>query len=102
MQKAGKQGFFLWLIKNIKILPKLLKLIGRLMKDPRVNFLPKAALVGSLVYLISPIDLIPDFVAPLVGQLDDIAILYFALRYFFASVPPQVLEEHTNAIQRGD
>ncbi len=102
MQKVNKQSFFVWLIKNIKILPKLLKLIGRLMKDPRVKFWPKAALIGSLVYLISPVDLIPDFMIPLVGELDDLAILYLAVRYFFASVPPAVLQEHTEAIQRGD
>ncbi len=102
MQQVNKQSFFVWLIKNIRILPKFLKLTGRLFKDSRVPFWPKAALVGSLVYLISPIDLIPDFVVPLVGQLDDLAILYIAVRYFFASVPSAVLKEHTEAIQRGE
>ncbi|HDK36509.1 MAG TPA: DUF1232 domain-containing protein, partial [Bacteroidetes bacterium] len=59
-------------------------------------------LVFSLVYLISPIDLIPDFVVPIIGQLDDIAILYLALRYFFTSIPHAVLEEHMAAIQKGE
>jgi uncharacterized membrane protein YkvA (DUF1232 family) len=101
MQKVNKQGFFVWLLKNIRILPKLLKLIGRLFKDPRVKFWPKAALVAAVVYVIWPFDLIPDFVVPLIGELDDLAVLYLAVRYFFASIPPAVLKEHTEAIQTG-
>ncbi len=102
MEKVNKQSFLLWLLKNVRVLPKLFKLTGRLLKDPRVKFLPKLALVGSLIYVIWPFDILPDFIMPLVGELDDLAILYLGVRYFFASVPPAVLKEHTEAIQRGE
>jgi uncharacterized membrane protein YkvA (DUF1232 family) len=44
----------LWLI------PNLLKLLYRLFKDKRVPTAEKALLFGAIVYVISPLDLIPD------------------------------------------
>jgi uncharacterized membrane protein YkvA (DUF1232 family) len=55
-------------------------LVRRLLGDPRVPRRKKAVLVMLLVYLASPIDLIPDFL-PVVGYLDDVVIAALALRY---------------------
>ena len=51
------------------------KLIVRLIGDRRVNPWLKIIPVAGLVYLISPLDIIPDIMLPVIGELDDAAIL---------------------------
>jgi uncharacterized membrane protein YkvA (DUF1232 family) len=75
-------------------LPKFIRLIGRLFKDSRVPFAGKLVFILSIVYFISPIDLIPDFLFPIIGEIDDVAILLLGARYLLKQTPPNVLEEH--------
>lgn len=70
------------------------KLIGRLMADRRVSFWLKLIPVGTLAYLISPIDLIPGGVIPLVGAVDDVAIIWFGASMFIELCPEDVVREH--------
>ena len=70
------------------------KLIGRLMADKRVSIWLKLIPVGTLVYLVSPIDLIPGGVVPLVGAVDDVAIIWFGASMFIELCPPDVVREH--------
>ena len=44
---------------------------------PKVSLVDKAIIIGSLGYLISPLDLIPDFI-PVIGFIDDIGVLAWA------------------------
>ena len=55
----------------LRALPNLVRLIARLVSDPLLPRAAKVALAAAVVYLASPLDLIPDFV-PLVGYLDDL------------------------------
>jgi uncharacterized membrane protein YkvA (DUF1232 family) len=71
-----------------------LKLIGRLMSDSRVNFFLKLIPIASLAYLISPIDLAPGVVLPVIGVLDDAAILWIGSTLFVELCPPEVVSEH--------
>ena len=57
----------------LKALPNLARLLARVVGDPLLPRAAKIALAAAMVYLASPIDLIPDFV-PLVGYLDDLLI----------------------------
>lgn len=57
----------------LKALPNLARLLARLVGDPVLPRAAKIALAAAMVYLASPIDLIPDFI-PLVGYLDDLLI----------------------------
>jgi uncharacterized membrane protein YkvA (DUF1232 family) len=57
----------------LRALPDLVRLIARLVGDPLLPRAAKIALGAAMVYLASPIDLIPDFV-PLVGYLDDLLL----------------------------
>lgn len=75
------------------LLPRLLKLLWKLTRDPRVPARSKAMLVLLGGYLASPVDLIPDFI-PGVGQLDDIAIVAFALDQMLNRVPEDIVREH--------
>ena len=54
----------------LRALPDIARLIARLVRDPLLPRPVKIAIAAAAVYLISPFDLIPDFV-PFVGYLDD-------------------------------
>src|SRR6266511_5840823 len=62
-------------------------LVRRLRRDPRVPPRAKVAIVLAGLWLVSPIDLIPEFL-PVIGPLDDVVVVALALRYAGRSVPP--------------
>ena len=61
-----------------------------LRRDPRVPRRAKVAVVIAMVWVLSPIDLIPEFL-PVIGPLDDVIAVALLLRYAGRSVPRQVL-----------
>jgi uncharacterized membrane protein YkvA (DUF1232 family) len=61
-----------------------------LRRDPRVPRRAKVAVVIAGLWVLSPIDLIPEFL-PVIGPLDDIIVVALMLRYAARSVPRQVL-----------
>lgn len=63
-----------------------LKTIVALMRNPKVSSLPKFLVIGAIVYILMPVDTIPD-IAPVVGWLDDIMFLIGALGMLFGSAP---------------
>jgi len=75
-----------------------LKLITRLMSDRRVNAFLKLLPLASVAYLISPFDLAPGVVLPVIGVLDDAAILWIGSTLFVELCPPKVVQEHMNDI----
>jgi uncharacterized membrane protein YkvA (DUF1232 family) len=62
-----------------------IKLILRLMGDKRINPLLKLLPLGSLVYLVWPVDLVPGVALPVVGALDDAAVLWLGAYLFVAT-----------------
>jgi uncharacterized membrane protein YkvA (DUF1232 family) len=61
-----------------------------LRKDPRVPRRARIAVLVALLWVLSPIDLIPEFL-PVIGPLDDVIAVALLLRYAGRSVPRQVL-----------
>ena len=57
----------------LRALPDLGRLLVRLVADPVLPRAAKLALAAALVYLASPVDLVPDFI-PFVGYLDDLLL----------------------------
>ena len=84
-------------VKFARHLPSFARLFSRLIKDPRVGLAPKLVLAGSLLYLILPIDIVPDFL-PVVGQMDDLAIIYFGAKLFLQLCPAEIVREHLHSI----
>lgn len=80
-------GFFNGLLKQGR-------LGWRLLQDGRVPGWVKLIPVAGFLYLLSPIDLIPDWVLPGLGELDDIMILILALKMFVDFSPPGIVTEH--------
>ena len=73
---------------------KQLNLVWKLLLDARVPASTKLLLpLMALAYVIFPIDLIPD-VLPVLGQLDDLAIVLLAVRLFVMLAPPDVVAFH--------
>ncbi len=70
-----------------------IRLIWRLLKDSRVPMWVKFVPPLAILYLISPIDLIPDPVLGL-GQLDDLAVLLLGFKVFVELCPPEIREQY--------
>lgn len=77
----------------IRDIPSFLKLLGRLARDPRVSAVDKGIVVATLAYLVTPFDLIPDFI-PFLGQADDIYLLALALDRLLNNAGVEVLLDH--------
>jgi uncharacterized membrane protein YkvA (DUF1232 family) len=75
-----------------------IKLILRLMADRRVNPFLKLIPIASLVYVVSPIDLVSGVMLPVVGALDDAAVLGFGVYLFLELCPTQVVQEHVRIL----
>jgi uncharacterized membrane protein YkvA (DUF1232 family) len=67
------------------------KLILRLLGDSRVSPLLKLLPIGSLVYLVVPLDV-------LIGPIDDAAVIWLATYLFVELCPPEVVQEHLDAL----
>ncbi len=69
------------------------RLVLRLMGDKRVPMYLKALPIAALVYLVSPIDFIPD-VIPVLTQIDDFAAILIGVETFIKLCPSEVVAEH--------
>lgn len=74
------------------VLPACATTVRRLRKDPRVPRSAKLAVGFAGLWVLSPIDLIPEFL-PVIGPLDDVVVVALALRYAARRVPRDVLFE---------
>jgi uncharacterized membrane protein YkvA (DUF1232 family) len=58
-----------------------------LLRDPRVAKLPRYLVLLALVYLISPVDFVPEVLNPIFGFLDDALLMWLSLRWLVRSEP---------------
>jgi uncharacterized membrane protein YkvA (DUF1232 family) len=75
------------------MMPNIVKLVTRLLKDPRVPRRAKITLGLAAAYVASPIDLIPEIV-PVIGWADDVLILMFAIDSLIERAGEEVVSEH--------
>jgi uncharacterized membrane protein YkvA (DUF1232 family) len=73
-----------------EFLPSCVATARTLRKDPAVPRRAKVALLVAVVWVISPIDLLPEFL-PVIGPLDDVVAVILLLRYAARSIPRQTL-----------
>jgi uncharacterized membrane protein YkvA (DUF1232 family) len=74
----------------IEFLPACVVCARRLRRNPAVPLRAKAALLVSILWVLSPIDLLPEFL-PVIGPLDDVVAVILLLRYAARSIPGDVL-----------
>jgi len=84
----------------IRVFLGQLRLAFRLIREPRVPWLAKALPALAVLYVLSPLDFIPD-VLPLIGQLDDLGIVVIAVELFIRFSPAPAVEFHRTAIAAG-
>lgn len=77
----------------LRLLPDLLRLIRRLAADKTVSHGVRIKLILLLAYLLSPLDLVPDFL-PVIGYADDVIIVALVLRSVIRSAGPEPLRRH--------
>jgi len=73
-------------------LPNCVTTVRRLRKHPSVPRRAKVAIALAGLWVVSPIDLIPEFL-PVIGPLDDVVVFALAMRYAARRVPREVLLE---------
>ncbi len=72
------------------VLPACVTTIRRLRKDPRVPRSAKIAVAIAGLWVLSPIDLIPEFL-PVIGPLDDVVVVALAFRFAARRVPHEAI-----------
>lgn len=78
----------LWLLRPrdvgarelLRVVPDLIRLLRSIIGDGGAPLDVRVVLVGLIIWILSPIDLIPEFI-PVVGPLDDVVVAVLALRY---------------------
>ena len=77
----------------VRQLPSYLRLLGGLVVDKRVATFDKLLVAGAVIYIVSPIDLIPDFI-PFFGEIDDLFLLVLALQHLINNAGRKVVLDH--------
>jgi uncharacterized membrane protein YkvA (DUF1232 family) len=76
-----------------RLLPDLASLLRGLLGDPRLTRGSKVLVGFAIVWVISPIDLLPEFL-PVIGPLDDVLVVALVLRHLVKRAGPEVVREH--------
>jgi|CZCB01.1.fsa_nt_gi uncharacterized membrane protein YkvA (DUF1232 family) len=76
----------------ITLIPRLLRLLFRTMGDRRLHVNQKVLLLGTILYVLSPLDFLPDFI-PFTGQVDDILLLAVVILSIMQQVGHSVFQE---------
>ena len=91
------------MFERFKILPQVWRtgrLALRLLRDPRVPIAAKVVFGATVLYMLSPLDIIPDWI-PVLGQADDVVVLMAGLNLFLKACPTWLVEEHEDALDHG-
>lgn len=80
-------------IGYIAELPRFLKLLWGLVTDHRVAMIDKLLVAGAIAYILTPIDMIPDFI-PFLGEVDDIYLLLMSIRRLIENAGRSVVLSH--------
>jgi uncharacterized membrane protein YkvA (DUF1232 family) len=81
-------------MKNmLMFLPNMVKLLGKLLADARVPVVDKALFAGAILYVIMPLDFIPDFL-PFIGQVDDSYLVALTLLRLINRTDETIIREH--------
>jgi len=73
-------------------LPACVTTARRLRRDPRVPRRVRIVILVAAIWVVSPIDLIPEFI-PVIGPLDDVIVVALALRYAARHIPAEAIRE---------
>lgn len=75
------------------VIPDIIALVYRLLKDNRVSLKTKITISASVAYVVVPSDILPSKI-PFIGKIDDLAVIFFALNRIVNDVPLNILLEN--------
>lgn len=78
-----------------------IRLVFRLIRDPEVPIYLKILPFITVIYLLIPVDLLPDVLVGL-GQMDDLAVMLLGSKLFIGFVPPHIVARHMQDIREED
>jgi uncharacterized membrane protein YkvA (DUF1232 family) len=84
----------------VLLFPNLVKLLFRLLWDPQVPLKARLAIGIVAAYIASPIDLVPD-VIPVLGSMDELLVVAFAVDYLLQATSDEVVEGHWDGSEDG-
>ncbi|WP_372698832.1 YkvA family protein [Arthrobacter sp. JSM 101049] len=90
---ARRHPGVLGLRDTLRFVPDLLVLLKRILGDRATGLTPRILVVVLLLYLVCPIDLVPDFI-PVIGYADDVLVVAWILRLVVRSAGPAPLRRH--------
>jgi uncharacterized membrane protein YkvA (DUF1232 family) len=76
-----------------RLLPDLASLLRGLLRDPRVPRGSKVLVGFAIVWVVSPIDLLPEFL-PVIGPMDDVIVVALVLRHLVKRAGSEIVREH--------
>jgi uncharacterized membrane protein YkvA (DUF1232 family) len=77
----------------MKYLKELLSFVKNVANDPRIPEADKKILLVMIALIVSPVDIIPDWI-PVIGVLDDAVLMAIVLDYFFNHLDNEILLSH--------
>lgn len=77
----------------LMFLPNMVKLLGKLLIDARVPMAEKALFAAAIVYVVVPLDFIPD-VFPFIGQVDDLYLVSLTLLRLLNRTDANIVRQH--------
>lgn len=83
---------------TVHLVKRELRVVRAVYSDPRTPRVARWLLGLSLVYVMSPIDLVPDFI-PVLGQLDDLILVPALVFLAFCMVPQGLYREHKQRLE---
>jgi uncharacterized membrane protein YkvA (DUF1232 family) len=81
------------MLELLLFIPNLVALLIGLLRDERVSQADKAILAGVIMYVIIPLDIIPDFI-PFIGQVDDAYLLAISILRLLNRADRRVVMDH--------
>lgn len=81
------------LLEYAMLIPDIISLLYRLIKDNRVKIKTKGVIIGMIAYIVSPINIAIDFI-PFIGSIDNVAIIFFGLNLIINEVPEEIIMEN--------
>src|SRR5438128_1900283 len=96
LKRADRRGLKARMKELLLMLPRLVKLLLKLVRDPRVARSDKVILGGTILYVIIPLDFIPDMI-PFIGQVDDAYLVAIAILRILNRTDPSVIAQHWNS-----
>jgi uncharacterized membrane protein YkvA (DUF1232 family) len=85
---------------RFKLLPQMWRtgrLALRLLRDARVPLAAKLLFGATVLYILSPLDVVPDWL-PVLGQADDLMVLLAGFNLFLRACPRWLVNEHEDAL----